>query len=119
DQGLAIAIGGMAFTNSVQQGGQGPQGSTVLTQADLVYHWEWFGIGSFFQYDLQGSSETDLTAGPKFEIHTGVFYLEGGWAPFMRKAYTDRSVAQQTGYGWLGGIGARFPMGMSEGTGSL
>ncbi|MCC7442798.1 MAG: hypothetical protein IT285_14275 [Bdellovibrionales bacterium] len=101
----------MGFFNSSEQGGEGPEGSTLLTQVDLVKQWEWYGLGFFGQLDKQGEAETDIGFGPKVEIHRGAFYLEGGWIMSVSRAYTDRSIEEQTGYGWLLGFGARFPLG--------
>lgn len=115
ETGLHLGVAGMFLINSTQQGGQGPQGSTVLTQTELVYHGKWWGIGGFYLYDLQGSTQTDMAAGPKLELHAGPFYVEFGYAPFMQRAFTDRTIARQTGYALLGGLGVRFNLGQGGG----
>jgi hypothetical protein len=111
DKGFRAAASGMALFNSSQQGGQGPSGSTLLTHADLVYSGKFWSVGAFGQFDKQGGSETDTAIGPKIELHYNVFYLEGGWAPFMHRAFTDRSIALQTGSAWLMGVGVRVSLG--------
>jgi hypothetical protein len=116
DKGFRGAVSGMALFNSSQQGGQGPSGSTILTHADLVYSGKFWSIGMFGQYDRQGASETDTALGPKLELHWSVFYLEGGWAPIMNRAFTDRSIAQQNGSAWLTGAGVRVPLGGGKAT---
>ena len=113
--GLGLALGGMFLTNSSQQGGSGPSGTTLLTQTDFFYNWTWFGVGVLFQYDKQGSDETDITFGPKLELHWGVFYLEGAYAPLMQQAFTDRSISKQTGSAWLYGVGVRISLSGSSG----
>ncbi len=116
EQGLHLAMGVMALTNSTEQGGQGPKGSTILTQTELVYHGPWWGLGGYFQYDMQGSNEKDTAVGPKGELHFGPFYFQGGYSLLMQKAFTDRSIAKQTGKGWVFGVGARFKLGASSGS---
>jgi hypothetical protein len=100
----------MGFFNSTKQGGSGPGGSTVLTQVDFLKQWSWYGFGVFGQFDLQGSNERDTGFGPKVEIHHGLFYVEGGWILSLNRSFTDRSIAEQTGFGWLAGAGVRFSL---------
>lgn len=106
--GMNIAVSTLALSSSTQQGGTGPQGSTILTQTDMVYTPDWYGIGMFMLYDFQGSSQKDLSFGPKLEIALGSFFLEGGFAFVVRRDFTDRSIAFQSGNGWFAGIGIRF-----------
>jgi hypothetical protein len=113
-RGTYFATGGMALTNSSQQGGKGPSGSTLLTHTDLFYNWDWYAFGGFLQYDKQGASETDLNVGPKFDFNSGPFYMDVGYAVLAQRAYTDRSIAKQTGAGWLFGAGVRVPLGQSS-----
>ncbi len=115
ERGLHLSISGMALTNSSQQGGSGPSGSTILSQTDLIWHGPWWGLGVFGQYDKQGSNETDTAFGPKLELHWNVFYAELGYAALMQRAFTDRSIAKQTGYAWLYGGGVRVPLGGQPG----
>lgn len=115
ERGMHLALGAMALTNSTSQGGQGPSGSTILTQTELTYHGEWWGAGTFFQYDRQGSNQTDTALGPKLELHHGPFYLEGGYALLMQRAFTDRSIAKQTGSAWVLGMGVRFMLSATPG----
>lgn len=118
DRGIHFSLGGMAFMNSTQQGGQGPQGSTILSQAELLYLGPWWGIGMFTQLDRQGSNELDLLLGPKIELHWGPFYIEGGYAALLQRTFTDRTIARQSGVGWITGIGTRFSLGGGGGGGS-
>lgn len=106
--GMNISASTLALTSSTQQGGQGPVGSTILTQGDMVYSWDWIAIGMFYLFDLQGSSQKDHAVGPKIEFSWGPFYIEGGWAIMARRDFTDRSIATQNGNGWFAGIGVRF-----------
>ena len=100
----------MFFFNSTQQGGQGPSGSTLLTQTELIYSGRWWSLGAFYQYDKQGSAETDSGAGPKLELHWRAFYFEWGYMLLMKRAFTDRSIASQGGNGMVFGLGVRFPL---------
>lgn len=117
DPGWHFATSLMALSNSTKQGGQGPSGSTLLTQTELHYHFAWWGLGTFFQFDKQGSAETDTALGPKVELHTGPFYFEYGYAFLMQRAFTDRTVAKQNGSAHVFGIGVRFSLGAAGGRG--
>ena len=108
--GFSVAAGVMALTNSSKQGGQGSAGSTILTQTDATYHMDWWGAGLYVQYDKQGGNETDFAAGPELELTYDPFYLELGYAVVMKRAFTDRAIAEQTGTGMTVGLGARFPL---------
>lgn len=104
----------MALTSSTKQGGDGPSGSTVLSQSEYVYGWPYLGLGFFFLYDLQGSAEKDSAYGPKLEAYLDPFYLELGYAYSVKRAYTDRTIAEQTGDGIFYGLGARFKLGAAS-----
>jgi hypothetical protein len=109
--GFSFATGVMAMTNSTVQGGQGSKGSTLLTQTDFSYHHGWWGWGVFAQYDKQGDSEVDTSAGPRLELTFDPFYIEYGYAAMMNRSFTDRAIAEQTGSGSILGLGARFSLG--------
>lgn len=110
----------MALTSSTKQGGQGPSGSTVLSQSEYVYGWPSFGLGFFFMYDMQGSTEKDSAYGPKLEYYFfDTFFLELGYAMAVKRAYTDRTVADQTGTGMHYGFGTRFKLGQGGGQGGV
>lgn len=108
-QMLSVSL--MALTSSTKQGGEGPAGSTVLSQTEYVYAWPDFGAGFFFLYDLQGSTEKDSAYGPKLEAYLDPFYVEVGYAFAATRAYTDRTIAEQTGTGLFYGLGVRFKLG--------
>jgi len=110
-----ISLSAMALSSSTQQGGSGPSGSTVLSHSEYVYSWSNFGAGFFFSYDMQGSTEKDSTYGPKVEVNFDPFYLELGYALMAKRAYTDRTIAEQTGDGIYYGVGARFNLGVAKG----
>lgn len=107
----------MALSSSTKQGGDGPAGSTVLSQSEYIYAWPGFGAGLFFLYDMQGSTEKDSAYGPKFEGYLDPFYVEVGYAMVAKRAYTDRTIADQTGDGLFYGLGARFKLGAAAGPG--
>lgn len=111
EKGLHVSAGVMTMMNALKQGGQGPEGLTLLTQSEVNYHFDWTGIGGFIQFDKQGASQTDIAFGPKIEFHKSVFYVEAGYALHAQRTYTDRSIAKESGNGWLFGIGTRFMLG--------
>lgn len=111
NKGLHLSLTGMALTSAAQQGGDGPKGTSVLTHTDLVYNIKYVGLGLFLQYDLQGSAQKDFGYGPKLEIHFGPFYSEFGYTAQVKRTYTDRAIAQDTGTGWMVGLGVRFMAG--------
>jgi len=109
-RGLHLGVQGMLLSSSTEQGGSGPKGSTVLTQSELLLNRRFFGIGAFFQYDKQGTAQTDMAVGPKLELHFGPIYFEGGYSVMVSRAFTDRSIAKQSGTGYFVGAGVRFMM---------
>lgn len=107
-QGWNASASAMGLSNSQDQGGLGPSGSTLLTQIDAFYNLPWVGFGLFAQLDRQGSSETDFGLGPKMEIHYGPFFLEAAYAIALNQSFTDRSIAKQSGKGAFYGAGIRL-----------
>lgn len=112
-----ISVSMMALTSSTKQGGQGPSGSTVLSQSEYIYAWPNFGLGMFFQYDMQGESQKDTAYGPKLEAYWDPFFIELGYAVAAKRAFTDRTIADQTGSGTVFGLGLRFNIGAAGGAG--
>lgn len=112
---MSLATGVMGLTNSTKQGGQGSQGSTLLTQTDFTYHGSWWGFGLFYQHDKQGAHETDNAYGPRLELTWNPFYLEYAYAMKLNRSFTDRSIAEQEGTAFQLGLGARFALGASTG----
>lgn len=105
-----VSVTAMALASSTTQGGEGPAGSSILSQSEYVHGWSNFGLGLFFQYDMQGTSEKDTAYGPKIEFYLGHFFLEVGYA-IVKRAFTDRTIAEQTGDGTIVGLGVRFSLG--------
>ena len=108
--GFSAAAGVMALTNSSKQGGQSSAGSTILTEADVSDHFDWWAVGLYTQLDKQGANETDLALGPRLELTYDPFYFEAGYAVLMHRSFVDRAIAEQTGSGYTLGLGARFPL---------
>lgn len=106
--GLSLSTGLMALTNSTKQGGNGSQGSTLLTESNFMWQDGWYGAGGFFQYDKQGTSEVDTAAGPRLELIYDPFFFAFEYSLMMTRAFTDRAVAQQKGSGFSFEAGARF-----------
>lgn len=101
----------MFMNSETQQGGAGPSGSTLLSQTDLLKSWKNLGYGIVFNYDKHGKNETDSSYGIKFEYRLDKFYFEAAYLIAAKRAYTDRSIAEETGDGMMYGFGARFPIG--------
>lgn len=112
-----VAAMAMVLTSSTKQGGQGPEGSTILTHSEVVYTKGWWGAGLYFQFDRHGDSQSDTGVGPKLELIYGPFYLELGYTFSVNRGFTDRSIAEQTGDGFLIGPGVRFALGQGGGAG--
>ncbi len=108
--GFHASAAAMVLTSSTKQGGQGPEGSTILTHSELMYSKSWWGFGIYFQYDKHGDSETDTGIGPKLELAYQPFYFELGYTFNVARSFTDRSIANQTGDGMLLGVGVRFAL---------
>jgi hypothetical protein len=106
-----VSVGAMALSSTTVQGGTGPAGSTILTQSEFVWGFNYVGIGAMFDYDLHGSNEKDSAYGIKVEGYLSNFYLELGYLISAKRAYTDRAIAAETGTGLVYGFGARFPIG--------
>ena len=58
--GLSVAFSGMYLSSSTEQGGAGADGSTLLTETELMYSDTWFNYGALIQFDAQGSAQTDF-----------------------------------------------------------
>lgn len=104
-----ISTGLMILSSSTSQGGAGPSGSSVLTSSEFVLAYNHFGYGGLFNYDLHGTNEKDSSYGIKVEAYLSKFYFELGYLIAAKRAYTDRSIAEETGTGLIYGLGARFP----------
>lgn len=112
-----VAFTGIVLASSTTQGGEGPSGSTLLTNTEYVYNWKWFGFGLYTQYDMQGSAQKDSAYGPKLEIRAGSkLFVELAHAT-AKRAFTDRNIAEQTGDGMIFGAGMRFGVGKAAGKG--
>lgn len=112
-----MAAMAMVLTSSTKQGGQGPQGSTILTHSEIQYNKDWWGVGLYFQYDKHGDSQTDTGLGPKVELTWSPFFLEIGYTFMVSRGFTDRSIAKQTGNGLIIAPGVRFKLNMGQGGG--
>lgn len=105
-----LSFGLMALNSSTTQGGAGPSGSSILTRSEFVWAYNKVGYGAIFDYDLHGSNEKDSAYGIKIETYLSKFYIEIGYLVSAKRAYTDRSIASETGTGLVYGLGARFPL---------
>lgn len=115
-----FAFTGIVLASSTSQGGEGPSGSSLLTNTEYVFGWKFLGLGLFSQFDMQGNSQKDSAYGPKIEIRAGSkFFFEFGYAASAKRAFTDRNIAEQTGDGTIAGLGLRFGVGKTAGKGWL
>lgn len=112
-----VSVGIMALNSSTTQGGAGPSGSSILTRSEFVWAYDRIGFGAMFDYDLHGSNEKDSAYGIKLETYLSSFYLELGYLLSAKRAYTDRAIAEETGSGMVFGLGARFSLSKSGGSG--
>jgi hypothetical protein len=114
--GVSATLGVMAMSNSTKQGGQGTEGSTLLSQTNITWHGSWWGLGLFAQRDNQGKSEVDTAYGPRLELTWNPFYLEYGYALRLNRSFTDRAIAEQEGTASMLAIGTRFGLGSAKTT---
>ena len=114
--GVSASVGLMAMSNATKQGGQGTEGSTVLSQTNITWHGSWWGLGLFAQRDNQGKSEVDTAYGPRLELTWNPFYLEYAYAMNLNRSFTDRAIAEQEGTGSMLAIGTRFGLGTAKST---
>ncbi|MBC7753971.1 MAG: hypothetical protein H7Z71_07020 [Moraxellaceae bacterium] len=112
-----LSTGIMLLSSSTTQGGVGPSGSSMLSRSEFIWAYQHFGYGAMFDYDLHGSNEKDSAYGIKFEAYLSKFYLELGYLIAAKRAYTDRAIAEETGTGFVYGVGARFPFSNNSGKG--
>lgn len=108
--GLYASFSMMYLASSTTQGGKGSDGSTFLTETEIVNKTSWFNYGGFLQYDSQGSSQNDLEIGYKVEYEFLPFYVEAGSSLYVKRTFTDRSIASQEGTGYRFGLGVRVPL---------
>lgn len=118
-QGLHASIGGIAMVNSLEQGGSGPSGFTLLTQGEVFWNFPFVGVGAFIGFDKQGSVETDINIGPKIELHYGPFFVESGYGLILSRAFSDRSISGQGGQSFYAGPGFRLILGKDADLGGV
>ncbi|HYX36932.1 MAG TPA: hypothetical protein VE954_27815 [Oligoflexus sp.] len=114
EAGVSATLGVMALSNSTKQGGQGTEGSTVLSQTNLTWHGSWWGLGLFAQRDTQGKSEVDTAYGPRLELTWNPFFFEYGYAMRLNRSFTDRAIAEQEGTASMLTLGTRFGLGAAK-----
>ena len=107
---LSISTSLMYLASSTEQGGSGAEGSTLLTETEVIYRDLWFNYGALLQYDSQGDSQKNTEIGYKLEYEIAPFYFEAAHAFYISRSYTDRSIASQTGNGYRFGMGVRVPL---------
>ena len=108
--GLYMSYGIMYLASSTSQGGKGAEGSTLLSEAELINKTSFINYGFLVQYDSQGSAQNDLEIAYKIEFEIAPFYIEAGSSLYVQRVFTDRSIANQEGTGYRFGVGVRVPL---------
>ncbi|MES2803734.1 MAG: hypothetical protein V4654_14675 [Bdellovibrionota bacterium] len=98
------------LTTSTKQAGNGPEGSTVMTQFEFGVHKPFWGYGLFYQYDQHGDFQKDLGLGLKLEANYKALYMDVGYLVSVQRIYADRTYEKETGDGYYFGLGARVEL---------
>lgn len=115
DGALRVSYSLMYLSSSTEQGGKGAEGSSFLSETEIIAKSTWFNYGAFLQYDSIGDAQGDLEIGYKLELEYEPFYFEYGQALYVQRSYNDRSIETQEGYGYRLGMGVRVPLDLIPG----
>lgn len=107
---LSAGFGLMYLASSTDQGGKGSEGSTLLTETEIMNKGTWYNFGVLLQYDSQGESQKDFELAYKNELDLSPFFFEFSYSFIVQRTFTDRSIASQDGYGYRFGAGVRVPL---------
>lgn len=99
------------LATSTKQAGNGPEGSTVMTQFEFGVHHSFWGYGLIYQYDQHGDFQKDLGLGLKLEANYKAVYFDVGYLASVQRVYQDRTYEKETGDGYYFGLGARVALG--------
>lgn len=95
------------LATSTKQAGNGPEGSTIMTQFEFAVHKPFWGYGLIYQYDQHGDFQKDTGLGLKLEATYKAMYIDLGYLLAVERVYDDRTYAKETGDGYYVGIGGR------------
>lgn len=99
------------LTTSTKQAGNGPEGSTIMTQFEFAVHQPFWGYGLIYQYDQHGDFQKDTGFGLKLEATYKAVYVDVGYLLDVQRVYDDRTYEKETGDGYYFGLGARVELG--------
>ena len=99
------------LATSTKQAGNGPEGSSLMTQFDFGVHKPFWGYGLFYQMDQHGDFQKDTGLGLKLEANYKAMYLDLGYLIDVTRVYNDRTYEKETGDGYYVGIGGRINFG--------
>lgn len=99
------------LATSTKQAGNGPDGSTVLTQFEFGVHHSYWSYGLIYQYDQHGDFQKDLGLGVKLEANYKAVYFDVAYLADVQRVYQDRTYEKETGDGYYFGLGARIDLG--------
>lgn len=99
------------LATSTKQAGNGPEGSTIMTQFEFGVHKPFWGYGIIYQYDQHGDFQKDIGLGLKLEANYKAMYVDVGYLVNVQRVYSDRTYEKETGDGYYFGLGARVELG--------
>lgn len=99
------------LATSTKQGGNGPEGSTLMSQFEFAVHKPFWGYGLIYQYDQHGDFQKDTGFGLKLEATYKAMYLDLGYLLGVERVYNDRTYEKETGDGYYIGLGGRVNFG--------
>lgn len=99
------------LATSTKQAGNGPEGSTLLTQFEFGVHKPFWGYGLFYQLDQHGDFQKDTGLGLKLEATYKAMYFDLGYLIDVTRVYNDRTYEKETGDGYYVGFGGRINFG--------
>lgn len=99
------------LATSTKQAGNGPEGSTIMSQFEFAVHKPFWGYGLVYQYDQHGDFQKDTGLGLKLEVNYKAMYLDLGYLVAVERVYDDRTYEKETGDGYYVGLGGRVNFG--------
>ena len=79
------------LATSTKQAGNGPEGSTIMSQFEFGVHKPFWGYGLVYQYDQHGDFQKDTGFGLKLEVNYKAMYLDLGYLLGVERVYDDRT----------------------------
>lgn len=95
------------LATSTKQGGNGPEGSTLMTHFEFGVHKPNWAYGLVYQYDQHGEFQKDTSLGLKLEGTYKQMYFDVGYLLDVQRVYNNRTYEKETGDGYYFGFGGR------------